>query len=174
MDLAAAGQQGLATMNIFVLSLVPREAAESHCDKHVVKMILETAQLLYCAHWMTNPDNVPATAYRKTHVNHPCSVWARESTENYQWLAELGLCLCREYTFRYGKTHKTEAHLTWLATNLPPLPGVGRTPFRMAMPDEFKCDDPVLAYQAYYLGAKERLLTFSKRPPPPFVEKKRV
>jgi hypothetical protein len=161
-------------MNIFVLSIIPREAAEYHCDKHVVKMILETAQLLYCSHWITNPDNVPTTAYRKTHVNHPCSVWARESAENYRWLAELGLSLCQEYTFRYGKRHKTEDHLVWLAANMPPLPEVGRTPFRMAMPDEFKCDDPVLAYQAYYLGAKERMLTFSKRPPPPFVEKKRV
>ena len=161
-------------MNIFVLSLVPREAAEYHCDKHVVKMILETAQLLYCVHWVTDPINVPATAYRKTHINHPCAVWARESIENYQWLVELGLCLCQEYTFRYGKRHKTQDHLEWLSSHLPPLPTTGRTPFRMAMPDEFKCEDPVLAYQAYYLGAKERLLTFSKRPLPPFVEKKRV
>lgn len=161
-------------MNIFVLSINPREAAEYHCDKHVVKMILETAQLLYSAHWMTNADNIPATAYRKTHVNHPCAIWARESTENYRWLVALGLCLCQEYTYRYGKKHKTEDHLTWLAANTPPLPTMDRTPFRMAMPDEFKCEDPVLAYQAYYLGAKDRLLTFSKRPPPPFVEKKRV
>ena len=161
-------------MNIFVLSLNAREAAEYHCDKHVVKMILETAQLLYCAHWVVDPDNIPAGAYRKTHPNHPCAIWVRESTENYRWLSDLGLCLCREYTYRYGKHHKTEAHIAWLSDNFPPLPAVPRTPFRMAMPDEFKCDDPVLAYQAYYLGAKERMLTFSKRPPPPFVEKKRA
>ena len=161
-------------MNIFVLSLDPRVAAESHCDKHVVKMILETAQLLYCAHWVLDPDNIPADAYRKTHPNHPCAVWVRESVENYRWLSDLGLCLCREYTFRYGKTHKTAAHIEWLSDNFPTLPALDRTPFRMAMPDEFKSDDPVLAYQAYYLGAKERMLTFSKRPPPPFIEKKRV
>jgi hypothetical protein len=161
-------------MNIFVLSLDPREAAEYHCDKHVVKMILETAQLLYCSHWMLNPDGLPPVAYKKTHPNHPCSIWIRESIENYQWLSELGLALCDEYTYRYGKRHKTQDHLEWLASHIPPLPEVARTQFRMAMPNEFKCEDPVLAYHKYYLIAKERMLKFSKRPPPPFVEKKRV
>ena len=161
-------------MNIFVLSVIPREAAKYHCDKHVVKMILETAQLLYCAHWVLDPDGLPPTAYKKTHPNHPCSIWIRESVENYRWLSDLGLCLCREYTYRYGKTHKTEEHILWLSDNFPPLPMTEQTPFRMAMPDEYKCEDPILAYQAYYLGAKERMLVFSKRPPPPFVEKKRA
>ena len=161
-------------MNIFVLSLDPREAAEYHCDKHVVKMILETAQLLYCSHWMLNPDALPPTAYKKTHPNHPCSIWIRESIENYQWLSELGLALCDEYTYRYGKRHKTQDHLEWLASHIPPLPEVPRTQFRMAMPNEFKCEDPILAYHTYYLIAKERMLIFTKRPPPPFVEKKRA
>jgi hypothetical protein len=161
-------------MNIFVLSLDPREAAEYHCDKHVVKMILETAQLLYCSHWMLNPDGLPPTAYKKTHPNHSCSIWIRESIENYRWLSELGLALCEEYTYRYGKRHKTQDHLEWLASHIPPLPEVARTQFRMAMPNEFKCEDPILAYHAYYLIAKERMLIFTKRPPPPVVEKKRA
>lgn len=174
MDLVKASRPNSVIMNIFVLSLVPRIAAEYHCDKHVVKMILETAQLLYSAHWMLKPEGLREGAYRKTHVNHPCAIWARESIENYKWLVDLGLCLCKEYTYRYGKIHKTESHLVWLSMNIPPLPTVPQTPFRMAMPDEYKCEDPILAYQAYYLGAKERMLTFSKRPPPPFVENKRV
>lgn len=161
-------------MNIFVLSLDPREAAVYHCDKHVVKMILETAQLLYCSHWMLDPDGLPPTAYKKTHPNHPCSIWIRESVENYRWLSDLGLALCNEYTYRYGKRHKTQDHLEWLSDNFPPLPMVARTQFRMAMPNEFKCEDPILAYHAYYLIAKERMLIFTKRPPPPFVEKKRA
>jgi hypothetical protein len=161
-------------MNIFALSPDPREAAESHCDKHVVKMILETAQLLYCAHWVLDPDGLLPTAYKKTHPNHPCSIWIRESIENYRWLSDLGLCLCREYTFRYGKRHKTEDHIQWLSDNFPPLPVVERTPFRMAMPNEFKEDDPIMAYRAYYLGAKERMLVYTMRPPPPVVEKKRA
>ena len=161
-------------MNIFVLSLDPREAAEYHCDKHVVKMILETAQLLYCSHWMLDPENLPPIAYKKTHPNHPCSIWIRESIENYRWLSELGIALCNEYTYRYGKRHKTQDHLEWLYTHIPPLPMVERTQFRMAMPNEFKCEDPILAYHAYYLIAKERMLIFTKRPPPPFIEKKRA
>lgn len=161
-------------MNIFLLSTDPREAAEAHCDKHVVKMILETAQLLYCAHWVVDPESVPIGGYRKTHPNHPCAIWTRESRENYRWLCELGIYLCKEYTFRYGKIHKTQEHITWLAEHMPPLPMVPQTPFRMAMPDEFKDADPIVAYQQYYLGAKQRMLVYSKRPPPPFVEKKRV
>lgn len=161
-------------MNIFLLSTDPREAAEAHCDKHVVKMILETAQLLYCAHWVLSPETLPATAYRKTHPNHPCAIWVRESAANYRWLVSLGLCLCSEYTFRYGKTHKTESHIKWLAENYPPLPSSEPTPFRMAMPEEFKDADPIVAYKQYYLGAKQRMLVYSKRPPPAFVEKKRV
>ena len=161
-------------MNIFLLSMNPREAAESHCDKHVVKMILETAQLLYCAHWVLDPDNLLSNAYKKTHPNHPCAIWVRESVANYRWLCDLGYWLCNEYTFRYSKTHKTETHITWLADNFPPLPDIGPTPFRMAMPDEFKNEDPVVAYKLYYLGAKQRMLIYSKRTPPPFVEKKRV
>jgi hypothetical protein len=161
-------------MNIFLLSTDPREAAEAHCDKHVVKMILETAQLLYCSHWVLDPDNLPACAYKKTHPNHPCAIWVRESVENYRWLSDLGIWLCREYTFRYGKQHKTEAHINWLSDNFPPLPAIAMTPFRMAMPDEFKDPDPVVAYKQYYLGAKARMLIYSKRTPPPFVEKKRV
>ena len=161
-------------MNIFVLSLNPQEAAEYHCDKHVVKMILETAQLLYCSHWIVDPDSLPSTAYKKAHPNHPCAIWVRESTENYRWLSDLGLALCSEYTYRYGKRHKTQDHLEWLSDNFPPLPNIPRTQFRMAMPIEFKNEDPVLAYHAYYLGAKERMLKFSKRPLPPFIEKNRA
>jgi hypothetical protein len=161
-------------MNIFALALDPRTAAEYHCDKHVVKMILETAQLLYCAHWVVRPEGLPETAYRKTHPNHPCSIWIRESIENYKWLCELGISLCREYTFRYRKVHKTEAHIVWLSENCLPLPMVPRTPFRMAMPDEYKQENPVLAYRAYYLGAKERMLVWTNRRPPAFVEKKRA
>ena len=161
-------------MNIFVLSTNPQQAAEFHCDKHVVKMILETAQLLYCAHWITDPSVLDESAYRKTHPNHPCAIWVRESTANYQWLCDLGLWLCHEYTYRYGKVHKTQCHLEWLAVNTPALPEIGATKFKMAMPDHYKSDDPVVAYQNYYIGDKQRMLNFTKRPPPPFLEKKTI
>jgi hypothetical protein len=158
-----------SAMNIFVLSTNPREAAEFHCDKHVVKMILETAQLLYTAHWLTDPDALDDGAYRKTHPNHPCALWARESKANYQWLCHLGFWLCEEYTHRYGKVHKTAKHLEWLGDNIPELPNTGLTPFRLAMPVEFKRANPVDAYRAYYLGAKVRMLAYTKRTKPAFV-----
>jgi hypothetical protein len=159
-------------MNIFFLSFDARNAAEHHCDKHVVKMILETAQLLYSAHWSLSRLALPQNAYKKTHVNHPCAVWARESGANYRWLCELGLALCDEFTFRYGGVHKTRAHLLWLAANPPPLPEVGVTEIRQAMPDEYKRPNPVEAYRTYYRENKLKLrgiVRYSKRPPPSFL-----
>jgi hypothetical protein len=157
-------------MNIFVLDLDPRRAAEYHCDKHVVKMILETAQLLYCAHWVLQPDSIPPGAYKKTHVNHPCAIWVRESRENYAWLCALGWWLCKEYTYRYDKTHKTEAHIVWLLSTVPTsLSSAGLTPIRMAMPEECKDKNPVHAYRMYYLKSKRALLMYKRRPMPSFL-----
>ena len=65
-------------MNIFMLHQEPQIAAQYHCDKHVVKMILESAQLLCTA---LNEAGVPMP-YRVTHKNHPCSIWVRESRAN--------------------------------------------------------------------------------------------
>jgi hypothetical protein len=156
-------------MNIFILAFDAKTAAQFHCDKHVVKMILESAQLLTCAHWMTDMTRLPENAYRKTHPNHPCAIWTRESLDNYRWLCELAVALCAEYTYRYGKIHKTQSHIEWLSANPPPLPSVGITLIRQAMPDVYKRPNPVEAYRAYYLGAKTRMLRYTKRPIPPFV-----
>lgn len=88
-------------MNIFLLDYDVKKCAQSHVDKHVVKMILETAQLLCGAHHVIGTtDNIP---YKLSHKNHPCSIWVRESLTNYLYLCELGLELCYEYTYRYGK-----------------------------------------------------------------------
>jgi hypothetical protein len=154
-------------MNIFFLSFNPRIAAEHHCDKHVVKMILETAQLLYTAH-----EVLPPGGYKKTHLNHPCAIWTRESQDNYIWLCQLGMALCVEYTFRYGKIHKTQAHIEWLTANVPVLPQVGVTEIRQAMPIEYKRPNPVEAYQAYYRENKFKLrgiVAYSKREAPAFL-----
>ena len=164
----SCGAQKTVAMNIFFLSLDPDEAARLHCDKHVVKMILETAQLLYTAHWVYESP-LPEGAYRKTHPNHPSARWVRESLANYTWLCRLGLALCTEYSFRYGKIHKTHTHLLWLSANPPePLVDVGWTLPRLAMPEEYHHRDPVVAYRAYYVGAKSRLLAYTKRLPPEF------
>jgi hypothetical protein len=161
-------------MNIFYLHAIASKAAEYHCDKHVVKMILETAQLLYSAHWVLNPEGLPEDAYRKTHVNHPCAIWVRESLSNYKWLAELGYWLCQEYRFRYGdKTHKTEARLDWLRANPPAsLIDIGATPPRQAMPDDYKHPDAVMAYRTYYVENKLRIrgiVKYTRRKYPDFL-----
>jgi hypothetical protein len=163
-------------MNIFFLDFNPRLAAEYHCDKHVVKMILETAQLLYSVHWMlTDGKNLPADAYRKTHANHPCAIWARESLDNYLWLADLGWWLCKEYQHRYGehKQHKTERHIVWLRDHAPcGLYSKGTTLIRLAMPDEYKKRNPVEAYRTYYRENKVKvrgIVTYSKRDAPAWI-----
>lgn len=133
-------------MNVFALHYDPRQAARWHCDAHVVKMVLETAQLLCTAHHLTGST----APYRPTHANHPCAVWARDSQANYLWLCELGLELCREYTARYGRVHASEKVLWELSRNAPDLPYRGLTPFAQAMPKDLKGSDPVEAYRRYY------------------------
>lgn len=165
-------------MNIFVLSNDPETCAKYHCDKHVIKMILESAQLLSNAHYyslsiLSNKDidqhkilshfydfprknnyGIP-NPYKLTHINHPCSIWCRESLANYKWLNKMALFLCKEYTNRYVKTHKCEEILIWLKNNEPNINDIGLTPFKQAMPDKYKDKDPVIAYRNYYLNDKK-------------------
>jgi hypothetical protein len=163
-------------MNIFFLDFCAKLAAEYHCDKHVVKMILETAQLLYTAHWILDGGtNLPADAYKKTHANHPCAIWARESIANYQWLADLGWFLCKEYQYRYGehKQHKCERHIVWLRSHAPlGAPQKGITQLPQAMPDDYKRRHPVEAYRTYYRENKMKvrnIVKYSRRDPPAFL-----
>lgn len=152
-------------MNIFVLDENPIIAAQMHCDKHCVKMILETAQLLSTAVRLQSIDY----GYSITHRNHPCSVWCRANRENFEWLKQLGLNLCQEYTFRYDKTHKSET----IIANAPAehiAPGT-RTPFILAMPDEYKVlGNAVQSYRNYYRGAKSNILMYTNRKPPEWIK----
>ena len=144
-------------MNIFILDTDPKLCAEYHNNKHVVKMILETAQLLCGVHHVTESDlDIP---YKLSHKNHPCSIWVRESLENYYWLCELGLELGKQYTLRYGKVHKSVSIIEWCIMNEPKLKlDVGfRTPFKLAMPDECKTDGVVNSYRKYYMIEKRNI-----------------
>jgi hypothetical protein len=135
-------------------------------------MIIESAQMLYCAHWVVSPESVPATGYKKAHVNHPCTIWVRESYENYMWLCALGWWLCREYTHRYAKIHKTQAHIEWLIENPPNIPHRGITQFRLAMPDIYKQEDPIEAYRLFYRESKMKdrgIVAYTRRVPPDFL-----
>ena len=152
-------------MNIFFLDKDIKKCAEYHCDKHVVKMILETAQLLCGAHHMTGQvtDQVP---YKLSHKNHPCSIWVRESLTNYLVLCELGLELCKEYTYRYGKRHKSELIIEWCILNKPKIVDKGFTNPPMAMPNEYKSDSVIESYRNYYIGAKSKFATWKNREVP--------
>jgi len=149
-------------MNIFVLSEDPEEAARMQCDRHVLKMILESGQMLCAAH---EPGEAP---WKRTHFNHPCTVWTRSSKANYEWLAVHGLELCAEYTRRYGRRHKAEDVLVWAAQNIPRnLPDVGLTPFAVAIKDrQYHKADVVSSYRAYYLGEKARFARWRYCDPP--------
>lgn len=153
-------------MNIFILDSDVQRCAQAHCDKHVVKMILETTQLLNNAMIVGQPDYIPV--YRQTHKNHPCSLWACESRDNFIWLLSLGAYLCDEYTFRYEKTHKCKTHLDTFATQINKLvlPVKGLTPFRLCMPDQYKVEDPVESYRNYYRGDKVKFAKWTRRPEP--------
>lgn len=167
-------------MNIFFLSWIIENCAKYHCDKHCVKMILETAQLLSTCHHVVNPERgeyllSKKYIYKKTHHNHPCSIWVRECKENYIWLCHLGLALCKEYAYRYDKKpsdHKCHSKLMFFIYNCPEeLPSNdGRiTMPKMAMPDEYKSDDVVASYRKYYIKDKARMLTWKKRPKPHWI-----
>ena len=155
-------------MNIFVLDKDITRAAQAHVDKHIVKMPLETAQMLCTARHELgdNPDDIP---YRKTHTNHPCSVWARQSLANYTWLCDMGMELCKEYTHRYDKTHKCEAVIQDCITNTPEFDRTDLTEHAQAMDDEYKLDNPVFSYRNYYNKAKSHLHSWKNRPVPVWI-----
>lgn len=153
-------------MNIFVLDKDPMLAAKYHCDKHIVKMILESAQLLCSAHWVSGSQ----AKYRLTHKNHPCSIWVRESIENYDWMCYFSMCLCMEYTSRYGKTHKSQETIEWCCINKPNLNSTGVvSDHPLCMPEKYKSDDVVTSYRSYYLGEKMEFAKWSKSEKPPWV-----
>lgn len=164
-------------MNIFILNEDPRIAAGQQCDKHVVKMIVESAQMLSTAHrlldgeieirpsksgkrmvkyWRLN-DYREDVLYKAVHMNHPCTVWCRETEENYMWLYEHFEELCKEYRYRYNKLHLTEQVLL-KPLQFPPknIPSARLTPFAMAMPNEYKSDNIVESYRQYYMSKQDR------------------
>jgi len=192
-------------MNIFILSVNPKEAAQAHGDKHVVKMILESCQMLYSAHWtavhpellkerasirlakiqkalpvpahmLTAPTRKSSTesGYRPVHLHHPCTIWVRESTGNYLWLAELALALADEYEFRWpGKVHSCKAHAQWLKANLPKIPEGHRNGFAVAMDPMYRVpNEPLISYINFYKGSKKdrNLTVYTRRSPPLFLQ----
>ena len=143
-------------MNIFYLDADPDTAARILYSKHVVKMVLESAQMLCTAHhFHGNGDSVP---YKPCHINHPSTIWTRSNTAHYSWLYQHMLALGDEYSRRYSKQHltieKCRDALKW-----PPL-GMTTAKFEQppqAMPDEYKDECSIIAYWNYYIGEKHKV-----------------
>lgn len=159
-------------MNIFYLDHDPVLAAEATCDKHVVKMILESAQLLCTAHHMLDTGLVysqKVKLYKATHINHPASKWTRSRTSHYNWLSNHALALCREYTYRYNKIHKSQSLIEYCLQNPPLIDMCGcMLAPPQCMPDEYKMEDVVAAYRRYYIECKRNTIQmkWTKREPP--------
>lgn len=155
-------------MNIFFLHSHPSIAAQYMCDKHVVKMVVETAQLLCTAHHvMGSPLPDLSVLYKPTHVNHPCAIWTRETTGNYLWLYYHFCALLEEYTYRYEKSHKT-GRLVQPLSFFPYIQKTGSTEQPLCMPDDCKTKgDVVKSYRQYYMQHKAYMAEWNKKRQPP-------
>ena len=150
-------------MNIFYLDEDPEVAAIVQYNKHVVKMILESAQMLCTAHHELLDD--PSVPYKPAHVNHPSTIWCRQNTRHYFWLYEHMLALGHEYTHRYGKVHKSITKCKdFLATPPRHIQGTEFTQPPQAMPDEYKRDCAIHAYWLYYIGEKYKVINKDEKP----------
>lgn len=179
-------------MNIFYVDSDPEVAARNMVDRHVVKMILETAQLLSTAHRVIDGEeyvgqsqsgrkakrwrlsgNVDAIMYAATHINHPSAVWVRENSANYNWLYDHLLALGREYTYRYGRTHLTIDKLKDILKDSPQNIKQSNVMTKMpsCMDKQYIVSvDPITNYRNYYNYGKTDLLRWSNRQPPQWID----
>ena len=149
-------------MNIFYLSHCPKKAAQYQYNKHVVKMILETGQLLCTAHHIL--DGIASVPYKATHKNHPSAIWVRSSVSAYMWAYEHMLALGAEYTKRYGKEHLTIAKCRESLANLPL--NISNSKFvepPQCMPDEYKESSAVHGYWNYYIKEKHTVCNSNEK-----------
>lgn len=182
-------------MNMFYLHPDPIIAARMQCDKHVNKMIIESGQMLSTSHRMLDGDievrpsksgkrmvkywkldgNKENILYKAVHMHHPCTEWTMESLENYDWHYRHFIALCDEYTYRYGKVHKTDTVLRDILKTPPKnLTKILRTPIRLAMKSNPECmfpEDPVKSYRMYYKTKVNKFkMVWTKRPKPEFMD----
>ena len=165
-------------MNIFYTDPCPVASAQNLCDKHVVKMPLESAQMLCTAHrlhghgpiWDVLCDS--KGLYKKVHENHPSTLWARTNAEQYKWLFNHFVALCVEYTHRYGRLHKSFELVSKLSLAPPStIRGMFTEP-PLCMPDEYKGKNTITSYRDYIHGEKRHFAKWTNRQPPSwFVER---
>jgi hypothetical protein len=178
-------------MNLFYLDQDLDKCAEYHIDKHVTKMILETAQLLTTAIWvdkylgyvprkLTSEElgvlkdvkrNTPSidrrvfTRYLSTHENHPSAIWVRSSLENFSWTVCYANALNSEAVYRGYKEHASCVEVNKLPDPLN-IPDIGFTPFALAMPEELKSDDAIASYRKFYMLDKAPFASWKVRGKP--------
>lgn len=153
-------------MNIFYLDKDIDKCVEYHCDRHVCKMIIEYCQILSTASTLYGGTK---QGYKPTHKNHPCVKWCKRSVSNWAWLKSLALALCKEYTYRYKKTHKTQSVIENL--NLPQLPitsTIDVLPKCMDMKYQISNSEDwqsavVDSYRNYYIKEKYKIAKWTQR-----------
>ena len=123
-------------MNVFRCDPSPSLSARALADRHVVKMALESAQIL---------STVTGGPYKPTHARHPATLWAGASRVNAVWLLAHGIALCDEYTRRFGKVHACAPVLTGI--DLSNLPDVDGTPPVYCGPDDVAGDTVEARYR---------------------------
>ena len=162
-------------MNIFGIDTDTTSCATYHTDRHIVKMPLETAQMVSFVYYHKDlwDGEVPNLLmnFSAGHDKHPCSLWLRENLVNFLWSCELGIKLIEEYRFRYDsqKHERCKMIFEWSLDNLPNLPVAEFTPFAKAMPEEYKVDCSVESYRNYYRMGKSELHQWTKRNKPEWI-----
>lgn len=172
-------------MNIFYLDSCPKTIASWLCDQHIIKMQLESAQMLCTAHRILDgipirkindagrrvlrwylPDEREQLLYQATHVNHPSSIWTRASSAHYQWHLELLKEMQAEYTRRYNKQHKTEKLVPFLEILPHNIKNNGWSEPPLAMPEKYKTSNTIESYRIYYAKEKIKFATwkYSQKP----------
>ena len=157
-------------MNLFASDADPTAAARVLADRHVVKMAVETAQVLWTALHLAAPGRVPDGGYRPTHRGHPCVRWAAASRGNFDWATHHGLALCDEYWHRYGRIHGSWAAILAVSTLADLVPDGSMTPFALAMDDDLRDEsDPHGSYRRCLLrkyGTWGSMARWTRRDPP--------
>lgn len=166
-------------MNIFVVDRDPKISAQMLCDKHIIKMILESCQMLSTAIWYSGFQHLKPKEFAVSHsfckpcyINHPCTQWVRQNKENFMWLYNHGKALCEEKLFRYfnNPPHKRQSDYDRFLHYLDFIPSGDLEPFAQEMPEQYKCVDTVKAYRDYYIGKKKHILYYTRRQVPHWLQ----
>ena len=167
-------------MNLFFLDPDPKKCAIYHCDKHVVKQIVEDFQMLgsavirHGAKTNEMPLTQKGTPLKGGYHNHPCTRWVGENRSNFEWTCFHALALAEEYTMRYNKKHSCQSGIEHLCRMIGMLPKGDQTEFAVAIAANQNCrhhpafesSSVVDKYRLYYICDKVQFAKWTKRPVP--------